>query len=290
MKQKLLIAFAVAALVSLLYCLGVYIFLDINLAPTLTEPTGFMTILGNFIILAMVITGLLHIVLLVRKLKTLNGRFWDAVFTMMIILSGITLLSDVTLLGDIGKEYQQFDVSSEWSMLYAMTAFQIITVSIGLVMLIKTRNVDGKLFKVSGQRQENIFLSMHHMALVCGLAGVAGIAIPLVGLIKPISYSAMKMGVLSVLVVCPLVLIILYWLISMKKSRAGEWTDEKQRSDTGAAAVVALMIFLVVMVTGLIFGDRIGALLPVSFWLLTEFFLMLIGFSAVIIAKNKPVA
>ncbi|MEX1308441.1 MAG: hypothetical protein AB1Z19_07930 [Eubacteriales bacterium] len=287
MKQKIFVAFSAVTLLVLLSCVGIYIFLETNLVPTLEVPTPVMITMTKYIALALLISAIYHIALLVRKLKTLNGRFFDAVFTVMIILSGITLLSDVTLLGDIGKEYQQFDVSSEWLILYAMTAFQIITVTIGLVVLVKTSNVDEKLFNVSGQRQENIFLSMHHLALVCGLVGVAGIAIPLVGLIMPINYSAMKMGVLSVLVICPLVLIVLYWLISMKKSRAGEWTDEKQKADTGAAAVVALMIFLVVMVTGLIFGDRIGASLPVSFWMLTEFFLMLIGFSTVIVVRNR---
>ena len=55
MKQKLLITFAVVSLISLLYCFGVYIFLDINLVPALTEPTGMMMTLANFIIFAMVI-------------------------------------------------------------------------------------------------------------------------------------------------------------------------------------------------------------------------------------------
>lgn len=287
MKQKSFIIFAVCAIIAWLYCLGTYIFLQINLVPSLAEPTGTMNTLANFLIPAMVLIGSVHLALLIRKLKTLNGTFLDAVFTVMIVLSGIFLLSDITLLSDIGKEYRLFDVTTEWIMLYGFTALHGITLIFGTILIAGSREHDKKLFRIPRERQEHVFLSMHYIALVCGISGMLGIAVSMTGLITPMRFRFLLMGVVSVLIVCPLALIVIYWVISMKKSKTGEWTDEKQRADTGFAATVALLIYLLAMLAILALESIWQISMPVSFWLLSAFFLMLTGFSAVIVAKNS---
>ena len=234
MKRKLLIIFSIIAILLMLYCIGAYIYLQQSLVPSLAEPTALMQTIGNICFPALLIVGLYHIVLLVRKLKSLTGRFLDAAYVVMIVLSGITLLSDLTFLMDIGKEYRLFDVTGEWMMLYGFTAFQLITVVIGFVLILKKEPIKAHLFRIDNSEQENLFLSMHHIALVCGALGLIGVALSMTGLIVPLQFRTALMIVVSVLVICPLVLIILYWLVSMAKSRRGEWTDEKQRADTGS--------------------------------------------------------
>ncbi len=187
---------------------------------------------------------------------------------------------------DIGKEYRLFDVTGEWMMLYGFTAFQLITVVIGFVLILKKEPIKAHLFRIDNSEQENLFLSMHHIALVCGALGLIGVALSMTGLIVPLQFRTALMIVVSVLVICPLVLIILYWLVSMAKSRRGEWTDEKQRADTGRAAITALIVYLATMVAVVVITVLNAVDMPLSFWLLSVFFMMMTAFSGVIIKRN----
>ena len=287
MKRKLLIAFSAITIILLLYSIGAYIYLQMTLVPALKELTTAVQTVGNLIIPALLITGIYHLILLIRKLKSLTGKFLDGVFVVMIVLSGIILLSDMTLLLDIGKEYLLFDVTGEWLMLYGFAALHLVTVIIGFLQILRNESGETHLFRIDKTKQENLFLEMHHIGLFCGILGLIGIILSLTGLIVPMRFWIALMIVVSGLVACPLAMIIVYWLISMSKSKRGEWTDEKQRADTGRAAIAALIVYMTATLVIIAIESLKLVAMPISFWLLSVFFIMLTLFSSVIIRRNS---
>lgn len=279
-KKSAALPFGVVAAACVVYCLAVYIVLQKELVPGLAELPPGLFAASLVVPFALLAAGLFHIFLLADLLKRLTGRFLDSLFILLVIASGIFLLSDITLLSDIGKEYRLFDVTNEWAMLYGFTIFHLFVIITGVVVLKKRRaHAEGK--------NEAAYFTVHHIALISGLLGVAGVFLAMSGAAVPLRYATGFMVTLAVLALIPLLFILIYWRLRFLKERKKITMDEKQASDTAFAGLVALLSALPVYIV-ICTLDLLKALyLPVSFFILLLFFTQLIVFSSVILAKNK---
>ncbi len=184
--------FGAAAIACIAYCFTVFFILQKTLVPGSGELTGALQAASLAILPALLAAGLFHIYLLAKLLKSMTGRFLNSLFILLVIGSGVLLVSDVSLLSDIGKEYILFDVSSQWAMLYVFTAFHLAVVIIGAAVLQK-----GKALPADTVKSETVYISVHHIALISGVLGVAGVFLAMSGTIVPLRYSVGFMVVLS---------------------------------------------------------------------------------------------
>ena len=288
MKRKALInIFSVAAFLMLAYSVAAYVYLQTNLTPQLPELTGLLRTIGNLIVPALFIAGLFHLYLLAQALKTLTGRFLSSVVYVLVLLSGIMLFSDLAILSDIGKEYLLFDVKNEWIMLYCSAALHLAAMAFGLAAVKRAADKGGKLFEAFAKSGEGLFLSMHQISLVSGVLGVLGVILAKTNLLVDERFSGSFAILLAGLALVPLVMIVVFWIVKMRKKPVKEWMDEKQLSDTalgGLFGLIAGVIFYAILFMLDFFKIFVQ---PVSFWILPIFFIQLIVYSTVVMIRNR---
>jgi len=283
-RKALFITLGIVSLGLLAYCLFACIYIQTRLIPSLEEiPTQIETI-GNLIIPALLVTGIYHLMLLFRALRSQTGKFIDSVYIVLIIISGITLLSDLTLLNDIGKEYALWDVGGQWAMVYAFMAVHVLTVVWGLLRAAKRQ--PGLAPLKESIRKEGMSLSLYQIGLICGILGILGVVFAYSGLVVPNRFSVLFSILIAGLALFPLVLFVVYWLIRLKNIPAREWLDEKQLVDTAFAALIGFFVAVPLYVVICIL-DVIQVQIPVSAWILGIFFVQLSVLSSVVIARNR---
>lgn len=286
-KKGCINTFSTIAFIMIIYCLMVFVYIQSELTSDMIELTNTVKTLGNFTILALFIVGLYHLYLLVHALKILTGKMKHSIYVVLIILSGIMILDDLILLSDIGKEYLLWDVSTEWIILYCSTALHMLVMICGLISLKKTTVNDIKLFKAFNKSSDILFLSLHQTSFISSLLGICGIIFAISGLIVPERFSVHFMMLLAGLALFPLIIIIIYWMVKMRKKPARNWIDEKQMSDTALGALFGLLLSIVIYLFIFVLDLLNVLIMPVSFWILLIFFIQLTIFSAVIMSKNK---
>lgn len=292
MKNKNLIKniLAFASILGMSYCFAVFIYTQTSLkatAPVSETVTG----LGYFVLPAMFLAGIYHVLLLFRALKALAGKqkniFIHSLYIYMIILSGITLLSDVTIISDIGKEYSLLDVSGQWHILYVFTLFHIAVMILGTIFI---KNAVGThLLEEIKNGNDAMFISMNQIGIMCGVLGIAGVIVSVSGTMENIileTYRAAWMMFLSCLALFPLVLFIIYWAIKYRKKPLAVWLDEKQALDSAIGALVSTLIALFLIVIFMIISI-FAVDLPAILWLSIIFFIYLITFSGTILTRNR---
>ena len=261
----------------LLYCLIAYIHLHIELSAAL--PISKSTeLIGIFVIPALAIVGVYHIVLLVNALRSVTGKLISAVYIVMIAISGITIFSDLTILSEIGKEYMLWDVTDQWIIIYGFTALHIFVVIWGLFRI--------KSSVISLSSNDRFFLSMHHIGLISGPLGLAGVIIANSGLLAPMRYAAFVTVLLAGLAIFPLLIITVYWIMKLRRIKIQEWLDEKQLTDSAIGALVSLVVSIPVYVLICVL-DLFRLSLSASSWMLGLFFVQLSVFSVVLTLRNR---
>jgi hypothetical protein len=222
-----------------------------------------------------------------QALKTLTGRFWSSVLYVLVLLSGVMLFSDLAILSDIGKEYLIFDVTNEWIMLYCFAGLHLVAMVFGLVAVKRAPDKGEKLFEAFAKSAEGLFLSMHQISLVSGVLGVLGVILAKTNLLVDERFSGSFAILLAGLALVPLAMIVVFWIVKIRKKPVKEWMDEKQLSDTalgGLCGLIAGVIFYAVVFVLDFFKIFVQ---PVSFWILPMFFIQLIVYSAVVMIRNR---
>lgn len=291
-KGKLLInAFGLLSMIGMVVCFLIYLHIQPLLTPEMPIPTPEIQILGPITIPLIFLAGIYHIFLLLFALESfsndINHIFAHSLYIALILLSGIFILSDVTLLSDIGKEYTLWDVSMEWQMLYGFTIFHIITMVIGFFL--NRNRATFKFQKILGainNGNDALFIAIHQIGLICGLSGVACVILVVYIPIAERFKSAWLMA-LSFIAVIPWAFIIIYWIIKSRKKPLAAWIDEKQFSDTAIGALIMGGAFMLLIGIFYILDITHTIIMPTSFWFSLMFFIYLLGFSAVIVIRNR---
>ena len=284
--------FAGIALAMLLYCLVAYLYIQSILQQSMPEPDRTTRIIGDLTVPALFFVGLYHLYLLVNLLKRLTDRiasvFRYSLGMILIVLSGLSLVSDWTLLSDIGKEYLLADVGPQWLLLYGFTAFHGLVIIFGTLFLKSSPLENGKLFDDIGNGRDVLFLSIHHIASIAGILGIVGVVFAASGLLVPLRFLPQFIVVLSGLALFPLVLIVIYWIVKMRKKPLKQWIDERQIADTALAALFCLLLSIPIYLL-VFFMDLFGLFASkVSFWIALIFFIQLAVFSMVVSLRNSP--
>lgn len=288
-KRKFATSFGVLSIVSLVYCLMAFLYIQPRLTPAMQVPSETIRMLGNWCIPAYILVGISHLILLVNRLNNLtvlkSVSFFQSFFIVIIILSGITLLSDATLLSDIGKEYLHWDVGAQWTMLYGFVALHLFVVILGTIQLYRNRANGQSLFQTIRNGSDVLFVTMHQISLISAIIGIAGLVLSRISGVGK-EFQTTYMILLSCLAVLPLVSFSFYWMIKNRNKKLSTWFDEKQMADSSMSALVSLSIAFPLIILAILFSILFDVF-SASFWLILVFFITLGIFSGSIVIRNR---
>ena len=284
-KRNILKAYGLISIIIYALCIGTYFYLRRELVPELTEITPLINIISGFIIITHVIIGIYHLVMLVNGLKNLTGRFIFSIYISLVIISGITLLSDAAQLSDIGKEYLYFDIASQWNILMGFAFFHLITMIVGTIILWKSK-IGEKLFRPAMDNEE-LFMSIHQIGLITGVLGLAGTIITSTGILVPERYTAHFMVFTAGLVMAPSVLFATYWILKLRKKPLNEWLDEMQVKQAATAAIISLALSVPIYILAVISQILKVMDYGTAFWVLVLAFVQITIYSLTVLIRKR---
>lgn len=291
LRKILVNGLGIISALGLLACFYIYRTLQAGLIPANPVPSDEIYRLGGFPLPILVITAIYHLILLVyvlQRYRNGEGRlFLRSLYLVVLIFSGINLLTDYTILTDIGHEYLYWDISAYWTYLYLCNAFHLGTVVIGLVLFRQAPALQLRgLFNKIRQGDDTVFRSIHQIGLISALVGLVGVIwVLLVDITE--KYQAGYVLTAVVFALFPWVSMVVYWAIRNGRKPVREWMDEKQFSDMAFGALFMAffcMPLIIVLAT-------LSALHIVNFpayaWLMLVFIAMLLIYSMVMVLKNR---
>ncbi|MBN2851928.1 MAG: hypothetical protein JXQ23_04245 [Clostridia bacterium] len=231
-NKSVSVVFSILNMLAIGYVYFAYCYLKPRLTTTLTEHTALLKSIEMLMIPALAIIGLFHLYLIFKLLSELphiNQKvFLHSVSIVLVLLSGIMLLSDATILSDIGKEYGLFDVSGEWDMLFVLMTFHFTASTAGI--LLSGRNGESAgikaFFEAIREGSDILFLSLHQVTFICGASGILVIVLTQISSLSQLVKSSVSF-MLSMLFILPVVLFMLYWVFRNRKRAVSQWLDEK---------------------------------------------------------------
>lgn len=208
-----------------------------------------------------------------KKAKKIT--FVSLVLLLCGVLSFLFVFSDFALLSDIAKQYKLSLSQPEWSLVYPIMAFQLVTAVVFVYLhLFDFRQKDQIEHIV---RDNNIFLLTQFVGLICGLIGLTFASL---GFLYPRVWNLdLHVTFTSILFLTPYALAVAYWLVTKLQEEKRQWYDEKQFQDVGRSAFLTLALSVVIM-TGLFMANynNLGGIVRVI-WLPLYLFSTLFIFS-----------
>lgn len=197
--------------------------------------------IGLLIILMFFLLSLLQIVKYVKYSSKIEPA---SLFLIIIgILSLLAVFSEWALLNDIHKQYRYGLAQPEWSLLYPIMGFQLVTTLVFTYLHLSGFFDQKQLDNI--ERDINIFLVVQYVGLVCGLMGLAFSSL---GFVYPHSWTLLHTVMNIIILLFPYGLAVLFWLITKLHEKDRQWFDEKQRQDIGNSALLTLMINTLFMI------------------------------------------
>lgn len=228
--------------------------------------------IGLVLILIFFLLSLLQIAKFIKHAAILKP------FPLFLVISGILsvlfVFSDVALLSDIHKQYRHGLAQPEWSLLYPMMALQAVITLAFTVLHLSGALVPKQVDSIA--RDNNIFLVVQYVGLLCGLMGLA---FSFLGFLFPHGWTLLHTAMNMVVLLFPYALVVLFWLVTKLREVDRQWFDEKQRQDIGRSALLTLVIDTACMVV-LFFANYQNLVGIVSLlWLPLHFFGVMFLFS-----------
>lgn len=139
-KERIFNIAGFVTLILMLYCMGVFIFLQRKLTFGLLNISPAIKGLGDSTVIMLFFAGLFHLYLLYNCFRNLKCIFLDSLYIILIIISGASLFGDIVMLSDIGKEYLYRDIAPQFALLYIFVSFQTVIVSLGILKINKIKS------------------------------------------------------------------------------------------------------------------------------------------------------
>jgi len=204
------------------------------------------------------------------------------------VISILMVVGDFALLNDIGKEHAAgLDTSGEWPILYFSQFLHILlNILVFLILLSTRKSFLGKYKEDVVLKDEAIFINAQYVGIFCGVFGI--VIFSILSAFSPL--WALKKGIftVSLMVILPYVLIVIYWLIIKVREKIYEWYDEKQYQDITRASLFTLIASIIIMTAIFIIQYFVSAF---NFLTITWFpfyvFLVLLLFSSGTLYFNK---
>lgn len=187
------------------------------------------------------------------------------------VLSFLFVFADLALLNDINKQYTYGLAQPEWSILFPIITFQLITAVAFTCLSLFER--DGENQAKGNPRDNSTFLAVQYVGITCGLVGLT---LSSLGFVFPRAWLPGIHGTIScVILLAPYALALVYWLLSSLPLRMQKWHVQGV-GKSSLLTLTASVIFMVLLFLGN-YGNLGGVVSILWFPLYT--FLVLFVFS-----------
>jgi hypothetical protein len=224
-----------------------FTYLGQNIAPyallSRFEQILTLSILFCFVILFLFhISSFISLAFYFQTVKKLN--FFTITVLVLALISFIAIIGDLGLLHDIGKEA---DNAGEWFVLHIILAFHLFFCLIMITQLFfSLRDLKVKDKSEIALKDEVIFLLAQWTGVICGVAGLGFVIIPIIMVLPPhILYYIIPFY--CPFIILPYGLIAFYWFLIKVKEKPSQWYDEKQWQDITKSALVTVVLSIPVM-------------------------------------------
>ncbi len=207
------------------------------------------------------------------------------------VISILLVFGDFALLSDIGKEYAYgLDTTGEWPILYFSQLLHFILTILVFITLLWTRKSFLDKYKEDVVlKDEAIFINAQYVGIFCGIFGIGVFSV----LSAFFPLWALKKGifVISLIVILPYFLIVIYWLVIKIREKVGQWYDEKQYQDITKASLVTMMASIIIMTVIFVTQYFVSKFDFITItWFPFYVFLVLLLFSSSTLYFNKKAA
>lgn len=237
-------------------CLSIFIAISISILYRLQPKMILFQTTDQFDELSLMLVGIVLLLMLVFYTLSILRTFmhikhaakvhaFDVVMLLLGILSLLFVFSDHALLTDIHKQYKLGLGQPEWSLVYPLIGFQLVT-AIWFTYLHGSR-FRGASKGINVAKDSNVFLVVQYVGALCGLLGLASISL---GFAYATSWSLDIHTTLgSIILLLPYALSIGYWFAMNARERSGELWDEKQMRDVGRSSFLTLLATVAFVLT-----------------------------------------
>ncbi len=278
MKERFRIVGFIGSIVfsTLLIFLFLYLRSKLLFSPLDPSIPG-LDVISLIIILGYIWIGCYHLYLFFYLLKhtpSLQSNLWKyAIAFVFVLLSGILLISDATILMDIGKEYQNFDVSSEWILMFGLMGFHILTLLFSYYFTTQLQANRTRLFDSIQSGNNQMFVLTYQIMSICGVAGILLTGMYFLGGWNLIALQHRVGFILtsSVLLGLPLITFGGFWFMKFHKKPFIKWLDEHEWYLTTMGMSISLIIGWIIMAIGIGISGFIDGFSTIIWFLLCVF-------------------
>lgn len=209
--------------------------------------------IGIFVAIIFIIFFFFHIsaiLSLILQLKFFKRESLLRSFSFFVsIISTLMIFGDFALLSDITKEYihgLEEGIAGEFLVLYLSQGLHLLFIILVILLVILTKKeIHKKVAEEIVLKDESIFINANYIGVLCSISGLGILALSSIFL--PLWAISKGIIIITLMVVLPYIIIIIYWLITKVREKIGEWYDEKQYQDITKASLSTLIVSVVLL-------------------------------------------
>jgi hypothetical protein len=261
------------------------------------DSQNILAISGNieiFVTIIFIVFFIFHISAILSIILQLNFFKRESIlrsFTFFVsIISLLMIFGDFALLSDISKEYLygfMGGIAGEFLVLYFSQGLHLLFIILVVILVIITKK---KIYKKASSeivlKDESIFINANYIGVLCGISGL--VILVLLSIFEPVWAIRKGIIIITLMIVLPYIIILIYWFITKAKEKIGEWYDEKQYQDITKASLSTLIVSVVLL--AIIFSfqywfPEFGLLIVI--WFPLYLFMIILLFSSITLYFSK---
>lgn len=255
----------IASGVMFVYNIGAFIWYDLNLTPQNMDESQWSAVL---VILCMLGLGIAHLIVLYALWQDVRRGGRPSILRSMAIslgvVSGIMLFADAAALSDIGKQTLAGLTSrGEWLIVFSDNGLRLIFLALAGLKLTRAKS-RSKDMSLEDDPRDVEFITVHEVGFVSAILAVGAIVLAFAfSTLEP--YRERLVWLFTAISIAPWALMLILWFVTRQK-RMERWWDEKQVSDMGRAALMALPFVGAALLVLFVCGIAIPGMPVTALW------------------------
>lgn len=266
--------------------MAAYIWFFYRLTPQTMDSSEW---LGAVVVLCMLGMGIAHLTVLYALWQDVQCgdrvSFLRSVCISLGVVSAIMLVGDAAALHDIGKQtLAGMNCGGEWTIIFSDNVIRAIFLVLAGISLGAARRGMGA-ESAEEEARDVVFVTVHEVGFVSAILAVGAVAL---GFLFPVlaPYRTHLVTLFTAIAIAPWGTMLLVWFVSRPRHK-GSWWDEKQVSDMGRSALLALPVIGIVMLVLFIVSITVAGFDIPALWFPVLIITAVVSFSGLSAAFSR---